>query len=387
MNILFREKFLAWGVGILISQVLFGPGFVGVGAAKASWEEEWEKTVAAAKKEGRVVLVTNRGFSPYFAEFEKKYPEIKVVEGTVGSVNHRTRILLTERRAGKFLKDVSIGQPDQTQIRIFVEKGILDPIPSNLILPEVTDRSRWWGKQHHYIDAEGKYLFIFEGTVRAADIAYNTELINPHKIKSYWDILQAKWKGKIVVPDPRNPRVRGISGSGLLLFYHHPALGPKYIKRLFSEMDVTLSRDYTQMMNWLALKRFSFYFFSRSVDDAVRQGLPVNKFSPAHFKEGGVITPIKGVIARVNRAPHPNAAKVFINWVLSREGQIAFQKISTANNRSTGNSMRDDIPKDVIPPEYHRVPGRIQVKALSGDEIDTRGIIKLVNSILVNRRK
>jgi ABC-type Fe3+ transport system substrate-binding protein len=89
----------------------------------------------------------------------------------------------------------------------------------------------------------------------------------------------------------------------------------------------------------------------------------------------------------MNRAPHPNAAKVFINWVLSREGQIAFQRISSADNPSTGNSMREDIPKDVVPLGYRRVEGRIQVEALSGEMIDTREIIKVVDDALRRRSR
>jgi ABC-type Fe3+ transport system substrate-binding protein len=88
------------------------------------------------------------------------------------------------------------------------------------------------------------------------------------------------------------------------------------------------------------------------------------------------------VITLLNRAPHPNAAKVFINWVLSREGQTAFQKVSVADNAASGNSMREDIPKDIIPPGYWREPDLVQVEALSGEMIDTRPIIKLVDEIL-----
>lgn len=130
-------------------------------------------------------------------------------------------------------------------------------------------------------------IFFFEGTVRAADIAYNTKLVQPKEIRSYWDIVQNKWKGKTVVPDPRDPRVRGISGSGLLLFFHHPDLGPEFIRRLFIEMDVTLSRDYDQMMDWLAVGKFAIQFFARGAEDAANQGLPVKEFPPSQFGDGG----------------------------------------------------------------------------------------------------
>src|SRR5712692_1886430 len=309
---LMARSFKRDGLALFFVSILGTIPMAGAGESKPSWQVDWEKTVEAAKREGQVVLSTVSGFTEFFRE------------------------------------------QDQTQIRLFVEKGILDPLPPVFVLPEVVDPSKWWKGKHHYADAEGKYFFILEGAVRAADIAYNRQLVEPKEIRSYWDLVQPRWQGKIVVPDPRDARVRGISGSGLLLFYYHPNLGPPFIKRLFSEMKVTLSRDYDQMMDWLAVGKFAVYFFSRGTDDAVRKGLPVGELTPAQFKEGGVLTPIRGVIALLNRAPHPNAAKVFINWVLSREGQNAFQKVSVADNAASGNSMREDISKDIIPPGYRR---------------------------------
>jgi len=379
---LMARSFKRDGLALFFVSILGAIPMAGAGESKPSWQDDWGKSVEAAKREGQVVLSTVSGFTEFFREFEKRFPPIKVIEGASGQVAQRTQVLLAERRADKFLKDVSFGQQDQTQIRLFVEKGILDPLPPVFVLPEVVDPSKWWKGKHHYADAKGKYFFILEGAVRAADIAYNRQLVEPKEIRSYWDLVQPRWQGKIVVPDPRDARVRGISGSGLLLFYYHPNLGPPFIKRLFSEMKVTLSRDYDQMMDWLAVGKFAVYFFSRGTDDAVRKGLPVGELTPAQFKEGGVLTPIRGVIALLNRAPHPNAAKVFINWVLSREGQTAFQKVSVADNPASGNSMREDISKDIIPPGYRREPGLVQVEALSGEMIDTRPIIKLVDEIL-----
>lgn len=330
-------------------------GLARAAEATPGLQTEWERTLEAAKKEGRLVLLTVDGFSPFFQEFQKRFPEIKVVEGFSGAVAERTQILLAERRAGMYRFDISFGSPAHTEISMHVKKGIVYPITPALMLPEVIDQSAWWEGRHHYLDPEEKYFFVFEGAIRSADIAYNTNLVSAREIRSYWDLLDARWRGKIVLPDPR--RVGGIVNSGLRLFYWHPDLGPNYIRRLFSEMEVTLSRDHIQMMNWLAGGKFAFYLFSRRADDAIRQGLPVNELPPSQFKEGGLLGSIRGVIALVNRAPHPNAAKLFINWVLSREGQTAFQRVSVADNPSSGNSMREDIPKDLIPMGYRRIKG------------------------------
>jgi len=64
-----------------------------------------------------------------------------------------------------------------------------------------------------------------------------------------------------------------------------------------------------------------------------------------------------GTVALVNRAPHPNAAKVFINWLLSRRGQIVLQK-RTLTGESPADSLRIDIPKDEVPPDSRRGQGK-----------------------------
>src|SRR5438552_15442142 len=80
---------------------------------------------------------------------------------------------------------------------------------------------------------------------------------------------------------------------------------------------------------------------------AKNQGLPVDEFSPHHFKEGVNLSLAFGSLALMNRAPHPNAAKVFINWLLSREGQALFQKVISVPGDAC-NSCWIDVFKDHI---------------------------------------
>ena len=75
------------------------------------------------------------------------------------------------------------------------------------------------------------------------------------------------------------------------------------------------------------------------------------------MKEGAGFTSSVGNLSIAKRAPHPNAAKVFINWLLSREGQISFQQEAVKHKLRQSNSLRIDIPKDIIPPEHRLVEG------------------------------
>jgi iron(III) transport system substrate-binding protein len=124
----------------------------------------------------------------------------------------------------------------------------------------------------------------------------------------------------------------GEGNNTIRFFYYNPQLGPKFIRRLFGEMDVTLFRDRRQSVDWLAHGKFAVCFFCipSELGAAQSQGLPIGKFDL--LKEGAGITPHTGAIGLMNKAPHPNAARVFINWLLSREGQITVQN-ATLNPR------------------------------------------------------
>src|SRR5438046_9856495 len=103
------------------------------------------------------------------------------------------------------------------------------------MLPEVLDESKWWEGKHHYADPESKYIFIFQGNVHGGENAYNTKLVNPGDVKSYWDFLDPKSKGKIVAYDVN--RVSNV-GHSLSFLYHHTDLGHEFA-RTFSEQTIT----------------------------------------------------------------------------------------------------------------------------------------------------
>ena len=164
------------------------------------WQAEWEQTVAAAKKEGQLTLYGSPDFEGLFGEFHKKYPEIKI-SGVFNRGADVAKRLMAERRADKYLADLYVDGMT-TGYNVFYKAKALDPIPPQLILPEVTDLTKWWRGKHYYVDPENQYLLNFNGENRMV-VAFNTKLVNPAEIKSYWDLLNPKWKGKIVAYDPR----------------------------------------------------------------------------------------------------------------------------------------------------------------------------------------
>jgi iron(III) transport system substrate-binding protein len=358
-------------------------------AAQASqadaWKADWEKTLQAAKKEGELMLYGSADFEKLFAEFHKKYPEIKVT-GVYGRGADVAKRLMAERRGEKFLADLYVNGMT-TGYNVFYKAKALDAIPPLLVLPEVTDASKWYQGKLHFIDPEKQHLLNINGETRIV-LAYNTQLVNAAEIKSYWDVLNPKWKGKIVAYDPR----LGGAGDAMRFFYHSKSLGPEFIRRVLTETDLVISTDTRQMGDWLAGGKFALSIFApisrMDVDVMQVQGLPVSWFDPGQLKEGAYITAGSGGVALINKAPHPNAAKVALNWLLSREGQIAYQRIFTEGNDGP-DSLRTDIPKDKVPRGNRRPqtdPDRYPIVDRA-EWMDQAPIRKFVKEVLSQRKK
>jgi iron(III) transport system substrate-binding protein len=346
--------------------------FLGRGVLQAAQDAEWEHTVAQAKKEGQVVLAAGSDYPEVFQRFQQRYPEIKVVffPGRGGEMANR---IMSERRAGKYLVDLYIVGA-QTMYRVLYKAKALDPIKPALMLPEVRDESRWWQRRHLYMDDEQSHIFAFNGVLRTW-VGYNTNLVKPAEIKSYWDLLDPQWKGKIIALDSRGPG----ANAPLSFYFHNPELGPQFIRRLFTEMALTESRDNHQLTDWLGTGRFAFSIFSAinrvGLTTAKQQGLPVDWFDAKSFKEGGALASGSGNVGLLNRAPHPNAARVALNWLLSREGQSIYQKVS-----DEADSLRIDIPKDDVEPYSRRAEGSKHL-VLNAERIDLDPVYKLLDSV------
>jgi ABC-type Fe3+ transport system substrate-binding protein len=344
----------------------------------ADWKSEWERTVQAAKQEGQVT-VYSWGSTAFLDEgvFQVAYPGIKVsaVAGRAGQLLQR---LMTERRAGKVVADVYID--GLGNIYPAYQAGLLGSIKSALILPEVVDESKWWQGKHNYTDPQGKHIFRFQSLAMKGTIGYNTNMVRPEELKSFWDFLDPKWKGKI---EARDIRQAGPGSAAIRFFYHHPELGPAFIKRLFGEMNVTLFRDIRVAVDQLATGKFTWCFFCSGGDIVLgkRQGLPIDTFNVV-LKEGAGLYQQAGSIGLLDGTPHPNAAKVFINWFLSPEGQYTFQKVSAKARGSGPDSLRVDIPKDHVLPDERREDGVQYMDMDTPDRIDMTPVRKVFGEAL-----
>ena len=279
-------------------------------------QAEWDKILDAAKKEGKVVASippTPELRKLMEIAFTRRYGiATEFVPARGGAVVQR---IVSEAKAGVQYFDLHIGGTESV-ITAFLPENILDAIDPYLILPEVRDPKYWWGG-HIYIDNAKRYVYNF--------VAYQTVSLwcdgnqyKPSEFKSFDDLLNPKLVGKIGISDPRTP------GSGSSMWsYMHYIKGEEYLRKLVAQ-KLFITRDLRLLAENLARGKI-----------AVTSGIGYSEFQPFIKvnlpvlplpvpKEGLYVSGGYGHLTVLKNPPHPNATKVFVNWLLSRDGQEVF---------------------------------------------------------------
>lgn len=292
----------------------------------AEWQNEWDKTLAAAKKEGTVVVgipASSELRTAITTKFKEKFGFPVELLSARGPENV-TRII-TEFNAGVRYFDILIaGGPTPISM---VAAGAADDFQSYMILPEVKEAKNWWGGHIWEDNVSGKrqvYAFL---CYTSETVWYNGSLVEPSEIRSFDDLLNPKWKGRIGFLDPRNP------GSGQNTWsFLWKIKGEEYLQKL-AQQDLLISQNLRQLADSLAKGKLAFTIglSHYSYEPFLKAGLPVKPLPK--IKEGAHANNGSGVVAVVKNPPHPNAAKVFINWLLSKEGQEIYGKAMTQGTR------------------------------------------------------
>jgi ABC-type Fe3+ transport system substrate-binding protein len=293
---------------------------------KAAGSAEWDKLVDAAKKEGKVTVSL-----PASAEMKKQVEEqfkkrygIEVETFTARG-SSAVRRMADEFKAGVRHFDLHVGGSSSI-VSGMLDEGILDPIEPWLALPEVKDPKQWWGG-HLWVDNAKRFVYTFQAYLSEI-IWYNTDLIKPNEIRSYDDFLNPKWKGRIGYLDPRTP---GAGDSTWSFIWR--VKGEEYLKKLVAQ-DLFLGRDQRVLAESLARGRvavmigLSYYSYL----PFIKAGLPIKTLP--RLKEGNYGTGGSGNLAVIKAPAHPNSTKVFVNWLLGREGQeIVSRALGQATRR------------------------------------------------------
>jgi len=306
----------------------------GSGQAQAKSSSSWNDVVAAANKEGSVTIISVGPEDERIdltEGFKKRYPNINV-EFTMMPPSGPTPKLMTEFNAKKVTTDVEIvGVNGNLPL---MDAGALDDLNTYLVGPDV-DESKQLNGKWHWADSAHKYMLVFSAYVKLA-WAYPADKVDGSQFKTWKDVLDPKWKGKIIMGDPTTP---GAGSAMAAYWYLSPELGKSFVDTFFKNQDVKFSRDDNQMINSVGHGEslLGIGISDGILADDINKGLPIKAQAAANLTEKPYVTAGTGVLAVPKGAPHPNAAKVYVDWLLSAEGQTLWEKRGTP-------SYRQDIP-------------------------------------------
>ena len=218
-------------------------------SAGADWQTDWDSTLAAAKKEGTVSVVTDVTAAIRDAltiPFQEKYGITVDLLGALGrEIPPR---IIAERKAGRYLWDVFV-HGTTTGLESMIPIGGFDPLEPALIVPDVKDPKNWRGGME-FLDPNKTYLTMTP--FQRGTIFFNPKLVNAGEFKSHKNLLDPKWKGKLILDDPRRA---GPGQATFTFFYLHPDLGPDFIRAL-GKQQITIMKDFAQEVDAIGQGRY-----------------------------------------------------------------------------------------------------------------------------------
>jgi ABC-type Fe3+ transport system substrate-binding protein len=323
---LFRAAALSttsWWAGCA-SKTPGGALVVGEAGPRPTGTGDWQVLIEAARGEGGLSLLTwgnawggpgFAGFAGAVARFEKTFPGVAVDRLGESSPGVWLASIQQARAAGRYAFDLALVQPNPaiTEGRAL---GLWAPLKPLLFLPEVTDEGSWRdGLASRFLDAGGDLCFAWEYYALRA-CAINRELVDASEIKNVRDLLQPKWRGKIAFSDPRLGLGLRIAAS----IARHA--GAEVLDPLLRGQRPTIVGEARELAAGVVNGTHPIAF-----------GLRPKALAP--FREQGLDRKVKFLdladadpvgstsLLRFDRAPHPAAAQLFANWILTRDGQTA----------------------------------------------------------------
>lgn len=315
--------------------------------SRASWEIEWAQTIKKGRDEGKLVLFTT--WRPELRKtladaFKAKYGiEIEYILGRGNDIAEK---IIRERKAGVYYADLFIGGAT-TMMTILRPSGVFQPVEENLILPDIRDPKVWMDGKFPFLDKQG---LIFHVTAHDAGwdaITYNNQMLRRDEIRAWKDLLNPRFKGKIVMNDPT------VAGRGQQIFaVGMELLGVDYWREL-SKQQVELVRDQRLITDWVAKGKHlvSIAALNEVYNEYIRVGAPIEVATDLTDAFSYLSTASSNIGLPTN-PPHPYARKTFLNWLLTKEALTMFVR------DSAWHSTRLDVPTDTLPPYVVRKPGK-----------------------------
>jgi iron(III) transport system substrate-binding protein len=335
-NIAARKRYLLTFVLVNMFALV---GFRALWAQTRTSDKDWAAIVEAAKKEGKVVVagspdpvMRNEVIPKFTARFGIP---IEFIAGRSSQIVSRVE---TERASGIYSVDIYLAGPDTSANTLFGDK-LIDPLKPLLVLPEVADSSKWKSGKVWFADPQDQFVVRAFSSV-ATLLFINTDHVKPDEMRQIKDLLNPKWRGKISTEDPTTTGAGSNMAARL-----YDQVGEEFVKQLYIEQKPVRTRDRRQMTDWLARGTQPVCLNCREDDvrPLMKEGFKLLEI----FELNGVAPTINGspwMLSLANRAPHPKAAQVFANWILSKEG------LETYGRGYGSATLRTDIDETYLNP-------------------------------------
>jgi ABC-type Fe3+ transport system substrate-binding protein len=248
---------------------------------------------------------------------------------------------------------------------------MIDPLKPLMILPEVTDGANWRRGALWFMDPEEQYVLRLFNTIQSS-IFYNGDKVKPAEMRTAQDLLNPKWRGKIVTDPPTN--ATGTGGNQAANIYSQ--LGPAFFKKLYVDQKPVFSGDRRQFTDWLA-RGTQFICLTCRNDDITplqKDGFNIQQvYGLEGFKNRLSSSPF--LLSVANKAPNPNAMRVFVNWMATKEALDIYAKSygAAALRKDTDVSHLD--PR-LIPPDDVTYPDDSDPKWRSVEKVEISAKIK-----------
>jgi iron(III) transport system substrate-binding protein len=310
----------------------------GSALAQESWQQRWDALAAAARKEGVVTVSGPPGSvqrNAIVKAWGAAFPDVRLdYTGARGSAIAGK--VKRERAAGLYNWDIVIASTGPVVFNL-IPIDALAPLREALIQPDLDKDATWIGGfAAGFIDKAKTYYFNPMGSAGLPLGYVNRACLSRDLFASPEDMKRPELAGKIVWFDPTGNEGGIVGPTTWVLML---SKGEAWLKDLFQNHDVTFARDYRQMTDWLfsCTKPVAWGIDNAVVDPMQAAGLgrEVEKINGAAFS--GAINPggPRGnhSIGWYRNAPHPNAAKLFVNWYLSRDFQRYYAQAMHDNSR------------------------------------------------------
>lgn len=314
---------------------------------KDTWEDNWAAVVKAAQKERTLLAYAGGALSTaresMQISFKEKYG-ITLDTWIYVSAAEALQRMRAERRAGLKLVDIYFGGA-ATFLTEMIPEYLVESLDTALILPEVKDSKIWRNGEIPFLDS-GHRAVAFSGYV-SGNLTVNTNLVKSGEITLYQDMMNSRWKGKILTRDPTIPG----SGEKFWTVTGEVHKGWDWVREFVARQEPVITRDMRLAMDWVTQGKVAIVIGvnENTVWDYYQAGAPVGW---AVLKDGGYTTVGGHVIGVVKEAPHPDAARVFLNWMLSKEGQERI--IPRVNSPSWRLDVSTEGINPILIPELRR---------------------------------